>query len=533
MLHAEGAISGNVFMDADSDGIRDAGEIGVPGVVVDLSTSDASVNRSVISDVNGNFSFEELEPGEYRIAKRQMRATTGTIDTAVVSLTLEDDQTLGGNSFAENAVRPEFIHLGWFFSSAPPESDLVREAIARGEEIAGDVELAALIRSRGQDAPVDVNQPPVGVADSYQASLNTALNIGAVDGVLANDFDNDGDSITATIVATPSHGTVTLNPNGSFTYIPENGFTGVDTFTYRGNDGRFDSGVVSVTITISDPTTSNTVPAVTNDSYQTNENETLSVSAAGGVLTNDVDADGDTLTATVDSQPSNGSVTLNPDGSFSYVPDSDFFGNDSFTYVAGDGIATSAVATVSITVRPVDDGSAFASVTTGSFTDPNLLGTRTDLVAGAPAITANHVDGDVDYSNHSNPPTYGDHHGFDPDGTDANPGITPRPTGIYTTEQPDEDLIHNLEHGHVWISYDPGLLSATDIAALEQLVRDGVGNADGSGQGVILTPRADNDHAIALASWARLLTLDQYDPATIRDFVNINRGKAPEGFITP
>ena len=281
------------------------------------------------------------------------------------------------------------------------------------------------------------------------------------------------------------------------------------------------------------PTGTNGSPAATNDTFTVNENEVLTTATVSGVLANDTDPDGDALTASLISQPSDGSVTFNNDGSFIYTPNADFFGSDSFTYVARDAAATSGVATVTIIVRPIDDGSPFASVTTGSFTESNLLGIRTDLVAGAPSITAEHVDGDVDYSNHSNPPTYGDHHGLDLDGTDVNPGITPRPTGIYTSEQPDEDLVHNLEHGHVWISYDPDLLSATDLAALQQLVRDGAGNSQGGGVGVILTPRAANDHAIALASWARLLILDQYDPATIREFVNTNRGKAPEGFIRP
>ncbi len=58
-------------------------------------------------------------------------------------------------------------------------------------------------------------------------------------------------------------------------------------------------------------------------------------------------------------------------------------------------------------------------------------------------------------------------------------------------------------------------------------------NANGSGVGVILTPREANDTTIALASWARLLTLNDYDPATVRDFVETNRGQAPEGSITP
>jgi hypothetical protein len=175
----------------------------------------------------------------------------------------------------------------------------------------------------------------------------------------------------------------------------------------------------------------------------------------------------------------------------------------------------------------------FGPAVPGSFEDSSVLGIRTDLVPGAPPITAEHVDGDVDYTGYSNPPTYGDHHGFDPQGLDSNPGITPRPTGVYTEEQPDEDLIHNLEHGHVWISYDPDLIGPVDLRSLEDLVLDGSPNDNGGGVGVILTPRAANDNMIALASWARLQTMDTFDSAAIRNFIEINRGKAPEGFITP
>ena len=218
----------------------------------------------------------------------------------------------------------------------------------------------------------------------------------------------------------------------------------------------------------------------------------------------------------------------------SYAPDTDFTGNDSFTYTANDESNTSDVATVSIEVTTeAVTNELFGTVTPGAFDDPDLLGTRTDLVAGAPPITALHIDGDVDYTGYSNPPTYGNHHGFDPDGTDVNPGITPRPTGVYTEPQPEEDLIHNLEHGHVWISYNPSLISDGDRSALEQLVRDGSNDTNGGGVGVILTPRPENDSMIALASWAHLQKLDSYDPIAIRDFVETNRGHAPEGFITP
>lgn len=165
----------------------------------------------------------------------------------------------------------------------------------------------------------------------------------------------------------------------------------------------------------------------------------------------------------------------------------------------------------------------FAAVTTGAFDAAGLLGSRTDLVSGAPPITRDHVSTAVDYSTYSNPPTYGPHH---PPVSDASGSVTPRPTGVYTTAQPDEDLVHNLEHGHVWISYNPTLISSADLAALTALVNNG-----GSNVGVIMTPRTQNTTAIALASWAHLLTLTGFDAAQVRTFIETNRGHAPEGFI--
>jgi dipeptidyl aminopeptidase/acylaminoacyl peptidase len=95
-------------------------------------------------------------------------------------------------------------------------------------------------------------------------------------------------------------------------------------------------------------------PTAVSDSYDTDEDTTLTV-AAPGVLQNDTDADGDTLTAALVSGPSNGTLMLNADGSFTYTPTANYNGTDRFTYKANDGQADSNVATVTITVTPVAD----------------------------------------------------------------------------------------------------------------------------------------------------------------------------------
>jgi VCBS repeat-containing protein len=103
---------------------------------------------------------------------------------------------------------------------------------------------------------------------------------------------------------------------------------------------------ITVTIHVNYP------PDATNDLYTTDVNTPLTINAASGVLTNDKDADEDTLTATLDTDPSHGTLALNTeDGSFTYTPDKDFTGTDSFKYKANDGVEDSNVATVTITVN--------------------------------------------------------------------------------------------------------------------------------------------------------------------------------------
>lgn len=92
------------------------------------------------------------------------------------------------------------------------------------------------------------NAPPVAVPDIYTTAENTPLTISAP-GVLANDSDADGDSLTAALAAPPTHGAVTLNPDGSFVYTPTVGFFGTDTFTYLAGDGQA-STAATVTITV-------------------------------------------------------------------------------------------------------------------------------------------------------------------------------------------------------------------------------------------------------------------------------------------
>ena len=120
----------------------------------------------------------------------------------------------------------------------------------------------------------------------------------------------------------------------------------------RDNAGNYEAAtlVSDAQITISgDP------PIAFDDVFATNEDTLLTVPSSIGVLSNDTDINGDLLVAVLVDAPLNGTLTLNADGSFTYVPADNFFGEDAFTYRASDGDLQSAVATVLISVSPIND----------------------------------------------------------------------------------------------------------------------------------------------------------------------------------
>src|SRR5207249_4149693 len=107
-----------------------------------------------------------------------------------------------------------------------------------------------------------VNDPPVPANDTYTTNEDATLTV-AAPGVLGNDVDVDSATITAVLVANPTHGTLGLNADGSFTYTPAANYSGPDSFTYKANDGSLDSNIAIVAITV---TAVNDAPVASNDS---------------------------------------------------------------------------------------------------------------------------------------------------------------------------------------------------------------------------------------------------------------------------
>ena len=193
---------------------------------------------------------------------------------------------------------------------------------------------------------VPVNDAPVSVSDAFSLNEDETLTVIAVSGVLSNDSDVDGDPLSVTVVSGPTSGTLTLDADGAFIYTPDANFFGSDAFTYVASDGQLDSGIVTVSLTVNPV---NDAPVTNEDDFEVRQADTLIVTPAG-LLDNDSDIEGDTLASVLVSGPSNGTLLLNPDGSFEYVPTPTFSGEDSFTYRSNDGQDEGNEVTVTIVV---------------------------------------------------------------------------------------------------------------------------------------------------------------------------------------
>lgn len=191
------------------------------------------------------------------------------------------------------------------------------------------------------------NHAPIAEADAYSLQEDPILFVvNAADGVLANDKDAESDPMTARLVTGAQHGTLTLNEDGSFVYVPESDFFGVDTFTYSAVDFR-PSGVVTVELIV-EPVRDGPVTAA--DSYKAVPAEVLSVDASAGVLANDTNRDLVDLQVVIDRDVEHGNLTVNTDGSFIYDPQG-FAGTSTFTYQVNDGTELSSPETVTLIVN--------------------------------------------------------------------------------------------------------------------------------------------------------------------------------------
>ena len=191
-----------------------------------------------------------------------------------------------------------------------------------------------------------INTIPIAVEDTSSTDEDTAIDIN----VVANDTDTDGDTLSVTAVTTPTNGTaaITAGSTTTVTYTPNANFNGSDSFDYTVSDGTdTDTGTVNITVTaVNDP------PVAVNDFASTDEDTTVDIN----VISNDTDVEGDTLSVTQVTTPSNGTaaITTGSTTTVTYTPDTDFIGTDTFDYTVSDGTDTATgTATIIVGDPPV------------------------------------------------------------------------------------------------------------------------------------------------------------------------------------
>lgn len=229
----------------------------------------------------------------------------------------------------------------------------------------------------------------------------------AEDGVL-NDFvsatDPDGDALVYSIAPGdgPANGTLVMNADGTYTYTPNADYVGSDSFTYTVTDpsGATDKATVSLTVE-----NTNDAPVASGVIQTTNEDSPVIITPSFTDLDN-AQGSPDTATISVGSNPANGSVVVNANGTITYTPDADFFGTDSFQYIVTDAAGASSIATATVTVKAVNDApvaaDAAANATEGGA-----------VIAGT--VTASDVDGPSVSFSLNNPAPAG--LSFNPNGT--------------------------------------------------------------------------------------------------------------------
>jgi VCBS repeat-containing protein len=203
-----------------------------------------------------------------------------------------------------------------------------------------------------------VNDAPVAVDNTYLPVQEDKVFVippsQASAGVLANDFDVDGETLVAELVVGPANGSLTLNANGTFSYAPNANFFGADSFTYRAIDpSGTPSNVATVSLNVQNV---NDAPVAGDAAFSTDEDVALEASLPA------IDVDGDALTIEILGGPSHGTLELLGGIAFRYTPSANYNGPDAFTFRALDAALQSGIGSVSIDVAPVNDAPALAAI---------------------------------------------------------------------------------------------------------------------------------------------------------------------------
>ena len=386
---------------SEGDGVDDQ-IIRMSGSVADINVALNSLVYTPGEDYNGpvDLTVELGQLGQLLEVNAVLPiGISAVVDIVDDELSMIENQTITSNVLANDSFENE----GRFVKSFTTPSFGVLTLNSSGDmtytpntNFVGDDSFTYTVESNGTletatvtiTITVSANQAPNAVADSATTNEDTSVVIN----VLANDTDPEGDAIEV-VGASASNGTVTVDVNGLVTYSPNTNFNGVDSISYtlRDSDGNESTGVVTVNVTAV-----NDAPVASDDAAQTTDENTV-LNTSVPVAT---DVDGTIDSYQVVTTVSEGSLTFNPDGSYSFDPGADFddlaVGESravTFTYTATDNNgAVSSSKTVTITVTgsndaPVVVNDAANAIENGSAVIINVLANDSDLEGDSLSIT--------------------------------------------------------------------------------------------------------------------------------------------------
>jgi hypothetical protein len=330
---------------ADGGGLEDQAQFQVTvGVASSISQNAASIQsaesytlsskENMVTNSALEFQTEEDTPLSIS-ADDGLLTRNGESVGGVFEITSVDIQT----SFYGGEVK---VETDGSFSYTPPANFVGQDSFQYtfGETGGSNKAKTAIV------TVTEVDDAPVAANDLYGIVTGEKLVIKAEQGVLANDHEVENQPMEVMI---QNNSGLHMNVDGGFTYTPAAGFTGKERFNYVVSDGVHNANAV-LTLVVGN----NKAPVIGQDSYQVNVNQTIGIGTAKGLLANDRDPEGETLSITatgVFDTLFGGEVNIGPKGDFTYVPPPNFDGFDSFTYRITDG-THNVTGSVTISVNP-------------------------------------------------------------------------------------------------------------------------------------------------------------------------------------
>ncbi|NRB29778.1 MAG: tandem-95 repeat protein, partial [Rhizobiaceae bacterium] len=336
-----GAVDPILYTVKDDDGHSDAGSSGVINLIINgindaptavtqaiAVTEDVAtpLNPTLPSDVDD--ALTDLTILATQVPAGAQGQLTYTLDVGGTA-TVANGTTMSVNEFNSLVFTPELNYEG------SVDAFVYRVTDDDGASNAGSIGTINLSINAQNDLPGGSSPDITMVEDQVYNGV-----------VTMNDPDT-GDTPEATLNSAPSNGVAVINTDGTYTYTPNANFSGADSFSVKVTDDWGANITLTINVTV---TAQNDAPTISATNPTTLEDTAVN----GSVTMTDPDL-GDTPVASLGSGPSNGFVTVNADGTYTYTPLANFAGTDSFTVVATDGSGASDTKTVTVTVTPVDD----------------------------------------------------------------------------------------------------------------------------------------------------------------------------------